>query len=95
MPSYQINKTQEAMLKNKQVQSYSSEELSEVENNQRNKVKSSDFTAIFLKIAFLQVFTFSNSILTNPFSKSIKKPVRKQREKSVLQKIFITTLHDT
>jgi len=37
MPSYQINKTQEAMLKNKQVQSYSSEELSEVENNQRNK----------------------------------------------------------
>jgi hypothetical protein len=40
MPSYQINQTQEAMLISNNCQSYSSEELSEVELNQtRNKVK--------------------------------------------------------
>lgn len=38
MPSYQINQTQQEMLNEKQVQSYSSEELSEVELKQtRNK----------------------------------------------------------
>lgn len=49
MPSFQINTTQEAMLSEKHVQSYSSEELSEVELKQsRNKVKSLYFTTHYL-----------------------------------------------